>query len=168
MGHSQIALTESQITLRLTDRTLPQTAASIESSSAGAGAQKGRGDGCTAPLIPVAELTLDDIDWKRERLSVPERKCGHSTAYPLSSIVGEALIEIREIGAMHGGWRHETNILFWWFSSRGDAAENSRGYKVQRTCCGHATRTYAHVFGHRGDVIHDGKPGNLHLGGSCK
>jgi integrase/recombinase XerD len=41
----------------------------------------------------VAELTLDDIDWKRERLNVPERKCGHSTAYPLSSIVGEALIE---------------------------------------------------------------------------
>jgi integrase/recombinase XerD len=35
----------------------------------------------------VAGLTLDDIDWKRERLNVPERKCGHSTAYPLSPVV---------------------------------------------------------------------------------
>lgn len=41
----------------------------------------------------VAALTLDDIDWKRERLRVPERKAGHSTAFPLSAVVGEALLE---------------------------------------------------------------------------
>ncbi len=41
----------------------------------------------------VAALTLDDIDWKRERLAVPERKAGHSTAFPLSASVGEALVE---------------------------------------------------------------------------
>jgi integrase/recombinase XerD len=41
----------------------------------------------------VAALTLDDIDWKRERLAVPERKAGHSTAFPLSVIVGEALLD---------------------------------------------------------------------------
>ena len=40
----------------------------------------------------VAALTLDDIDWERERLLVPERKAGHCTAYPLSAVVGEALI----------------------------------------------------------------------------
>jgi site-specific recombinase XerD len=40
----------------------------------------------------VAALTLDDIDWKRERLRVPERKAGHSTAFPLTASVGEALI----------------------------------------------------------------------------
>ncbi|HYB24234.1 MAG TPA: site-specific integrase, partial [Solirubrobacteraceae bacterium] len=39
----------------------------------------------------VAALTLDDIDWKRERLKVPERKAGHSTAFPLSVSVGGAL-----------------------------------------------------------------------------
>jgi integrase/recombinase XerD len=39
----------------------------------------------------VAALTLDDIDWRRERLSIPERKAGHSTAFPLSGAVGEAL-----------------------------------------------------------------------------
>jgi site-specific recombinase XerD len=41
----------------------------------------------------VAALTLDDIDWKRERLRVPERKAGHSTGYPLSSTVGNALLD---------------------------------------------------------------------------
>jgi integrase/recombinase XerD len=41
----------------------------------------------------VAAMTLDHIDWKRERLSVPGRKGGHSTAFPLSSSVGEALVD---------------------------------------------------------------------------
>jgi integrase/recombinase XerD len=41
----------------------------------------------------VSALTLDDVDWERERLLVPERKAGHCTAYPLSAIVGEALLD---------------------------------------------------------------------------
>ncbi|MGH7746822.1 MAG: tyrosine-type recombinase/integrase, partial [Candidatus Dormibacteria bacterium] len=41
----------------------------------------------------VAALTLDNIDWKRGRLAVPERKAGHSTAYPLSPPVGEAIVD---------------------------------------------------------------------------
>ena len=41
----------------------------------------------------VAALTLDDIDWRRERLAVPERKAGHSTAFPLSPPVGEAVVD---------------------------------------------------------------------------
>ena len=41
----------------------------------------------------IAALTLDDIDWKRERLHVPERKADHSTVYPLSTAVGQALAE---------------------------------------------------------------------------
>jgi len=41
----------------------------------------------------VALLTLDDIDWKGVRLRIPERKAGHSTAYPLSSMVGEAILD---------------------------------------------------------------------------
>jgi integrase/recombinase XerD len=46
----------------------------------------------------VAAMTLDDIDWKRERLRVPERKAGHSTGYPLSSTVGEALLDYLQHG----------------------------------------------------------------------
>ena len=41
----------------------------------------------------IAALTLDDIDWEREHLFVPERKGGHCTAYPLSVAVGEALLD---------------------------------------------------------------------------
>jgi site-specific recombinase XerD len=46
----------------------------------------------------VAALTLDDIDWKRDRLAVPERKAGHSTAFPLSAVVGEALLDYLQHG----------------------------------------------------------------------
>jgi integrase/recombinase XerD len=41
----------------------------------------------------VAALMLDDIDWRRDRLAVPGRKAGHSTAFPLSAVVGEALVD---------------------------------------------------------------------------
>lgn len=46
----------------------------------------------------VAALTLDDIDWKRERLAIPERKAGHTTAFPLSAVVGEALLDYLQHG----------------------------------------------------------------------
>ena len=46
----------------------------------------------------VASLTLDDIDWSHDRLRIPERKAGHSTAYPLSPLVGEAIIDYLKSG----------------------------------------------------------------------
>lgn len=46
----------------------------------------------------VAGLTLDHIDWRNERLRIPERKAGHSTAYPLSSIVGDAILDYLKHG----------------------------------------------------------------------
>ncbi len=46
----------------------------------------------------VAGLTLDDLDWSRERLRVPERKAGHSSTYPLASVIAEALIEYLKRG----------------------------------------------------------------------
>ena len=46
----------------------------------------------------VAAMTLDHIDWTREQLSVPGRKGGHSTAFPLSSSVGEALVDYLQHG----------------------------------------------------------------------
>lgn len=54
----------------------------------------------------VAALTLDDIDWKRERLAVPERKAGHSTAFPLSVVVGEALVDYLRHGRPASPDRH--------------------------------------------------------------
>lgn len=46
----------------------------------------------------VAALTLDDVDWQAERLRVPERKAGHSTAYPLSPVVGGAIVDYLKNG----------------------------------------------------------------------
>jgi integrase/recombinase XerD len=46
----------------------------------------------------VGALTLDDIDWKRDRLHIRARKAGHSTAYPLSPQVGEALLDYLKQG----------------------------------------------------------------------
>ena len=46
----------------------------------------------------VAALTLDDLDWRYDRLRVPERKAGHSTAYPLSPLVGHAILEYLKAG----------------------------------------------------------------------
>jgi integrase/recombinase XerD len=56
----------------------------------------------------VAALTLDSIDWKRERLQVPERKAGHSTAFPLSTIAGEAIVDYLQ----HGRPRSAERVLF--------------------------------------------------------
>jgi site-specific recombinase XerD len=54
----------------------------------------------------VAKLTLDDIDWKRERFLVPERKAGHATAYPLAGVVAEALIDYLQRGRPDNSDRH--------------------------------------------------------------
>ena len=51
-------------------------------------------------------MTLDDIDWKRERLAVPERKAGHSTAFPLSRAVGEAIVDYLQHGRPKTTDRH--------------------------------------------------------------
>jgi hypothetical protein len=41
----------------------------------------------------IAAFTLDHIDWKRERLAIPERKAGHSRTFPFSGVVGEAVLD---------------------------------------------------------------------------
>jgi site-specific recombinase XerD len=56
----------------------------------------------------VSALTLDAIDWQRERLHVPERKAGHCTAFPLSSIVGDAIVDYLR----HGRPKSAERILF--------------------------------------------------------
>ncbi len=54
----------------------------------------------------VSALKLDDIDWGREHLLVSERKAGHNTAYPLSSIVGEAIVDYLKYGRPKTDQRH--------------------------------------------------------------
>ena len=54
----------------------------------------------------VAALTLDDIDWRRDRLAIPGRKAGHSTAFPLSAVAGEALVDYLRHGRPPTSDRH--------------------------------------------------------------
>lgn len=54
----------------------------------------------------VASLTLDDLDWPRDRLRVPERKAGHWTVYPLASVVGEAVLDYLQHGRPTTADRH--------------------------------------------------------------
>jgi integrase/recombinase XerD len=54
----------------------------------------------------VAALTLDDIDWRRQRLAIPERKAGHSTAFPLAAAAGEALADYLRHGRPQSPDRH--------------------------------------------------------------
>ncbi|MBV8175745.1 MAG: tyrosine-type recombinase/integrase [Verrucomicrobia bacterium] len=54
----------------------------------------------------IAALTLEDLDWERERLRIAERKAGHSTAYPLSPIVGEAILDYLKHGRPNTSDRH--------------------------------------------------------------
>ena len=60
----------------------------------------------------IAALTLYHIDWRRERLSVPGRKGGHSTAFPLSSPVGEALVDYLQHGRPLSAERHVFFMAF--------------------------------------------------------
>jgi integrase/recombinase XerD len=56
----------------------------------------------------VAALRLDAIDWQRERLQVPERKAGHCTAFPLTPIVGNAIVDYLQ----HGRPKSTERLLF--------------------------------------------------------
>ena len=46
----------------------------------------------------VAALTLDDMDWRNERLKIRDRKAGNTTTYPLSVVVGAAVIDYLKNG----------------------------------------------------------------------
>jgi integrase/recombinase XerD len=54
----------------------------------------------------VAALMLEDIDWRHDRLAFPERKAGHSTAFPLAASVGEALVDYLQHGRPDCADRH--------------------------------------------------------------
>jgi integrase/recombinase XerD len=54
----------------------------------------------------VAALRLDDLEWRQDRLRVPERKAGHSTAYPLSPLVGRAIVDYLKHGRPQTPSRH--------------------------------------------------------------
>jgi site-specific recombinase XerD len=46
----------------------------------------------------VAGLILDDLDWHNDRLKIRERKAGNTTTYPLSVVVGAAILDYLKNG----------------------------------------------------------------------
>jgi site-specific recombinase XerD len=76
----------------------------------------------------VAALTLDDIDWKRDRLHVRERKADHTTAYPLAPAIGEAIVDYLK----NGRPGVESRELFW----RHPAPQAPLTYVTVSTCAG--------------------------------
>jgi site-specific recombinase XerD len=54
----------------------------------------------------VAALELEDLDWTRSQLKVSARKGGHSSIYPLSASVGEAIIDYLRAGRPEVNDRH--------------------------------------------------------------
>src|SRR5260370_938452 len=54
----------------------------------------------------VAALQLADVDWHRAQLHVRARKNGHSTLYPLSTTVGDAIVDYLRSGRPSVSDRH--------------------------------------------------------------
>ena len=98
----------------------------------------------------IAALTLDAIDWQRERLAVPERKAGHSMAYPLSPIVGEAIVDYLQ----HGRPQSAERLLF----LRACAPHTPLGWPAVSQCVASRLR-------HAGIVV--ARPGSHTLRHTC-
>ena len=96
----------------------------------------------------VAALTLDDIDWRQERLRIPERKAGHSTAYPLSLIVGNAVLSYLQ----HGRPDSTERVVFFRvvapFRPLGHAAISSRAAHYLRRAGVTVARPGSHTLRH--------------------
>ena len=48
-----------------------------------------------SPAAVLVLLRLDEIDWRRQILSIRGRKAGNNTTYPLSASVGDAIVAYR-------------------------------------------------------------------------
>jgi site-specific recombinase XerD len=56
--------------------------------------------------IEVQSLRLDDIDWRNDRFRIAHRKAGNSTDYPLTAVVGEAILDYLKGGRPTSTCRH--------------------------------------------------------------
>jgi integrase/recombinase XerD len=81
----------------------------------------------------VAALTLDDLDWRNDRLKIRDRKAGNSTAYPLSAVVGAAIIDYVKRARPSSTDRHVFLRTFAPFVPIGSAAVTGRAtYYIRR------------------------------------
>ncbi len=98
--------------------------------------------------VEVAELKLEHIDWKRNRLLVPERKAGHCTAYPLSPVVGNAILEYLRNGRPQGADRHVFYRHLAPQRPMGSAAVSARAAHYLQKAGIHVVRPGSHTLRH--------------------
>lgn len=55
--------------------------------------------------IEAIHLTLEDIDWRTNKLYIRKRKPGNSSVYPLSAAVGNAILDYLKNGRPQKGYR---------------------------------------------------------------
>ncbi|MDI6638855.1 MAG: site-specific integrase [Bacillota bacterium] len=96
----------------------------------------------------IAELVLDDIDWRRERLAIPERKAGHSSAFPLSTSVGEALADYLRHARAQTTDRHVFLRAIAPFRPIGSAAISARATYYLRKAGVDVVRPGSHTLRH--------------------
>lgn len=96
----------------------------------------------------IASLLLDDIDWKRARLSIPERKAGHASAFPLSASVGEALADYLQHGRPQTTDRHVFFRAFAPLQPIGSAAVSARATRYLRKAGVDVVRPGSHTLRH--------------------
>ncbi len=96
----------------------------------------------------VAALTLDDIDWHNDRLRVPERKADHSTTYPLSALVGEAIVAYLKCGRPESSDRRIFFRSLAPFRPLGNAAISARAGHYLRKAGIQVPRPGSHTLRH--------------------
>lgn len=96
----------------------------------------------------VAALSLDDIDWRRERLAIPERKAGQSSAFPLSTSVGEALVDYLRHGRPQTTDRHVFLRAIAPYRPIGSAAISARATHYLRKAGVDVVRPGSHTLRH--------------------
>ena len=97
----------------------------------------------------VAHLTLDDIDWKRDRLRLRQRKGGHATTtFPLSPQVGAALVDYLQAARPKSTDRHVFLNVKAPFAPIARHAVSNRATVYLRRAGTHVPRPGSHTFRH--------------------
>ena len=96
----------------------------------------------------VSALQLEDFDWRQAQLRVSARKGGHSTIYPLSATVGEAIIDYLRFGRPAVTDRHLFLIMKSPFGPLNHYAVSSRAGAYLRAAGVQVPRAGSHTFRH--------------------
>lgn len=96
----------------------------------------------------IAALCLDDFDWKHAQISIPMRKGGHSSRYPLSATAGEAVIGYLQVRRTDVAHRHVFLTSMSPYAPMQHATVSSMVSGRMRSANIHVTRAGSHTLRH--------------------